>query len=109
MTRPLRMWPAISAARFGGAAIMVVVAVIVPLLPDSVVSPRLRAVRPRRSLPRGPSRRAPRHGRRGPRSEEHMSELQSLMRISYAVFCLKKKIIRNTYYFSYYQHIHTNK
>src|SRR3546814_1145242 len=25
------------------------------------------------------------------RSEEHMSELQSLMRISYAVFCLKKK------------------
>src|SRR3546814_10374562 len=27
----------------------------------------------------------------GPRSEEHTSELQSLMRISYAVFCLKKK------------------
>src|SRR3546814_4032639 len=30
---------------------------------------------------------------RGRRSEEHTSELQSLMRISYAVFCLKKKII----------------
>src|SRR3546814_4541076 len=30
------------------------------------------------------------------RSEEHTSELQSLMRISYAVFCLKKKKI-NTY------------
>src|SRR3546814_5849124 len=29
------------------------------------------------------------------RSEEHTSELQSLMRISYAVFCLKKK--KNTY------------
>src|SRR3546814_10018162 len=29
--------------------------------------------------------------RRKPRSEEHTSELQSLMRISYAVFCLKKK------------------
>src|SRR3546814_6083254 len=29
------------------------------------------------------------------RSEEHTSELQSLMRISYAVFCLKKKITRN--------------
>src|SRR3546814_8451943 len=29
--------------------------------------------------------------RRLPRSEEHTSELQSLMRISYAVFCLKKK------------------
>src|SRR3546814_4537922 len=31
------------------------------------------------------------------RSEEHTSELQSLMRISYAVFCLKKKI-NNQYY-----------
>src|SRR3546814_8487247 len=34
------------------------------------------------------------HGVRSPygiRSEEHTSELQSLMRISYAVFCLKKK------------------
>src|SRR3546814_4128308 len=29
--------------------------------------------------------------RRASRSEEHTSELQSLMRISYAVFCLKKK------------------
>src|SRR3546814_3944463 len=28
------------------------------------------------------------------RSEEHTSELQSLMRISYAVFCLKKKLIQ---------------
>src|SRR3546814_4845287 len=34
--------------------------------------------------------------RLGLRSEEHTSELQSLMRISYAVFCLKKKTI-NTY------------
>src|SRR3546814_5223058 len=30
------------------------------------------------------------------RSEEHTSELQSLMRISYAVFCLKKKTTNNT-------------
>src|SRR3546814_6679241 len=30
------------------------------------------------------------------RSEEHTSELQSLMRISYAVFCLKKKTKKNT-------------
>src|SRR3546814_4351745 len=30
------------------------------------------------------------------RSEEHTSELQSLMRISYAVFCLKKKTHNNT-------------
>src|SRR3546814_10849196 len=31
------------------------------------------------------------------RSEEHTSELQSLMRISYAVFCLKKKKKKNTH------------
>src|SRR3546814_4307352 len=30
------------------------------------------------------------------RSEEHTSELQSLMRISYAVFCLKKKTYKTT-------------
>src|SRR3546814_6941533 len=55
------------------------------------------------------------------RSEEHTSELQSLMRISYAVFCLKKKnkkITKNTSYhhtvhnaistitFMYEEHIH---
>src|SRR3546814_5020892 len=39
------------------------------------------------------------------RSEEHTSELQSLMRISYAVFCLKKK--KNTY--SDKQSIHDTK
>src|SRR3546814_3712627 len=33
---------------------------------------------------------------KGRRSEEHTSELQSLMRISYAVFCLKKKKIIST-------------
>src|SRR3546814_9748638 len=32
------------------------------------------------------------------RSEEHTSELQSLMRISYAVFCLKKKKTNNNIY-----------
>src|SRR3546814_2170324 len=32
------------------------------------------------------------------RSEEHTSELQSLMRISYAVFCLKKKKLTKTHY-----------
>src|SRR3546814_7666456 len=38
-----------------------------------------------------PAPRARRHEIFGQRSEEHTSELQSLMRISYAVFCLKKK------------------
>src|SRR3546814_2062202 len=32
------------------------------------------------------------------RSEEHTSELQSLMRISYAVFCLKKKTKHTSHY-----------
>src|SRR3546814_1423079 len=36
-------------------------------------------------------------GCRATRSEEHTSELQSLLRISYAVFCLKKKTKHNTY------------
>src|SRR3546814_5591010 len=40
------------------------------------------------------------------RSEEHTSELQSLMRISYAVFCLKKKKNKHT---SNTQHNTTNK
>src|SRR3546814_7549548 len=77
-------------------------------LPRRAASGR-RAARdaPRRSLP------LPRHahvgrplGRLGPRSrsEEHTSELQSLMRSSYAVFCLKKK--KKT---SEIQTIHSNK
>src|SRR3546814_5297303 len=42
---------------------------------------------------RGPPERPA--GRKDHRSEEHTSELQSLMRISYAVFCLKKKKTTN--------------
>src|SRR3546814_7550382 len=48
------------------------------------------------------------------RSEEHTSELQSLMRISYAVFCLKKKkdnteiILTNYTYVLYITHILTS-
>src|SRR3546814_9179273 len=38
----------------------------------------------------------PRHFVKIDRSEEHTSELQSLMRISYAVFCLKKKKKKTT-------------
>src|SRR3546814_3366935 len=43
----------------------------------------------------------------GERSEEHTSELQSLMRISYAVFCLKKKNIHTTPYAKNTTHRHT--
>src|SRR3546814_5728982 len=64
-------------------------------------APRRRAWRGNRREPQPPAHRDIRE--RGPecpdrpmrrfagRSEEHTSELQSLMRISYAVFCLKKK------------------
>src|SRR3546814_9562079 len=47
----------------------------------------------------GGSRRLVRHQRaaNADRSEEHTSELQSLMRISYAVFCLKKKKKQDTH------------
>src|SRR3546814_3150957 len=46
---------------------------------------------------------------RTPRSEEHTSELQSLMRISYAVFCLKKNKDTQTTKTSQYYHEHHNK
>src|SRR3546814_8476470 len=50
------------------------------------------AARPHPHRPRDRLRHRPRTGvLRLVRSEEHTSELQSLMRISYAVFCLKKK------------------
>src|SRR3546814_7181787 len=41
------------------------------------------------------------------RSEEHTSELQSLMRISYAVFCLKKKINQKNNELITNKHVHT--
>src|SRR3546814_8382621 len=43
------------------------------------------------ALQREGRRRREHHHPVGGRSEEHTSELQSLMRISYAIFCLKKK------------------
>src|SRR3546814_5587834 len=46
---------------------------------DKLIAKRMEGVRAAKALPRM-------------RSEEHTSKLQSLMRISYAVFCLKKKI-----------------
>src|SRR3546814_4245691 len=64
-------------------------------------------------LARRISRRAHRRASssRSTRSEEHTSELQSLMRISYAVFCLKKKkkkkIRANTHY-TYLRQTSTN-
>src|SRR3546814_7178845 len=49
------------------------------------------------------TRGRPRSCRDAARSEEHTSELQSLMRISYDVFCLKKKTILR--FDVYYEHV----
>src|SRR3546814_6999350 len=59
-----------------------------PLLAQPAAAPA-QGARPHRADDR--ARRDPRRGRARSRSEEHTSELQSLMRISYAVFCLKIK------------------
>src|SRR3546814_1540865 len=92
-------------------------------IPAASSGPRPRAYRPAPPRPMRSSRRAetgPASGRPRTRSEEHTSELQSLMRISYAVFCLKKKknkICKRTHYKSQintisrtqqYQYLHTS-
>src|SRR3546814_6728839 len=67
--------------RFGvGPALRVFLEVFLDLLVDGAVHEH-----------RQDHRRGAVDGHRHARSEEHTSELQSLMRISYAVFCLKKK------------------
>src|SRR3546814_8652194 len=71
-------------------------------LPGEEIAPGVRLVETHLPMPAPPTawslafsaRASLRH-----RSEEHTSELQSLMRISYAVFCLKKKILEH------YKHI----
>src|SRR3546814_5614198 len=60
---------------------------------DDVGAGLLRKLRHHRSDRSGRSVRDNALSRPQARSEEHTSELQSLMRISYAVFCLKKKKI----------------
>src|SRR3546814_8665770 len=52
---------------------------------------RVRSGGDARALAKRAGRHPPHARRSAARSEEHTSELQSLMRISYAVFCLKKK------------------
>src|SRR3546814_8861767 len=75
--------------------------------PHSAEYPRAQRAPPAQLALRAPSRMGharPAHhagvrrrGARRGRSEEHTSELQSLMRISYAVFCLTKKKTRATH------------
>src|SRR3546814_1380185 len=58
---------------------------------DEAIDPGGRPVGARQDHGRLPAEKLVQAFAQGRRSEEHTSELQSLMRISYAVFCLKKK------------------
>src|SRR3546814_8876149 len=60
-----------------------------PCLVPGIGHAAAEAIQPRQVIGETARRLAPE------RSEEHTSELQSLMRISYAVFCLKKKKIHS--------------
>src|SRR3546814_5680907 len=90
-------------------------------LPRSAVHAAAGRVAPAPAPATGAGPRRPRKlntvpapSRQVPRSEEHTSELQSLMRISYAVFCLKKQtstrhyLLNLTYRMTYYLHTETN-
>src|SRR3546814_3969506 len=70
-------------------------------------SARHRDHQDRRARVQGAGDRPAEAVHRAGRSEEHTSELQSLMRISYAVFCLKKKNNTTNSNQNLYTHIHT--
>src|SRR3546814_8678311 len=78
-----------------------------PLSPPALLRPgAARHARSRmHSLPAARTGDPPRGRAGGRRSEEHTSELQSLMRISYAVFCLKKKKNKTIHYNNYTHNI----
>src|SRR3546814_8702272 len=76
--------------------------------PEATPSGRVAAAS-RRVRTGGRRKREWRRGDRSDRSEEHTSELQSLMRISYAVFCLKKKITKRREHHIQKSHINENK
>src|SRR3546814_2031593 len=67
---------------------------------DARVDEAFRAISGVEGLDLFPDRQS-RLGEPRPRSEEHTSELQSLMRLSYAVFCLKTKIHHHSLYYMY--------
>src|SRR3546814_943912 len=89
-TTPFRSWRACRSGHPHVAADTIAPAERIGKVPRVAHRPRAR----RRELLRGGVAIQPPSGllrRLRLRSEEHTSELQSLMRISYAVFCLKKK------------------
>src|SRR3546814_1954897 len=85
--------PGVGASPRGGEAARQAAAIAVPPVGDTqarvIVAGRVKAID-------GKARRTPGRCNRRPRSEEHTSELPSLMRNTYAVFCLKKKTHKMT-------------
>src|SRR3546814_9203089 len=89
-TDTLRPYTTLFRSRASPASVVVAVRAVGATAPVCAAADRAGVRRrSRRSL--GMDRRTRRTGAAVDRSEEHTSELQSLMRISYAVFCLKKK------------------
>src|SRR3546814_8066173 len=74
--------------------------------PAPVLEGRARLDRPPRGFRRRARTQDPRRRTNPRRSEEHTSELQSLMRISYAVFCLKQKRTGSTHKTNHKIHIY---
>src|SRR3546814_2261674 len=87
------MWPnSAKASPVHSTSAMVSMAITAPPAgPDLQISTK-RTIYERRDQCREPASADRHRDDGGTRSEEHTSELQSLMRISYAVFCLNKKI-----------------
>src|SRR3546814_9283078 len=86
-TTSRRLAKPLSISKTAAALLLTTVAASAPVSSHNKSSTR-SSRSPRRPVARSNSRLA---GADSARSEEHTSELQSLMRISYAVFCLKKK------------------
>src|SRR3546814_10092098 len=88
-TRPDTLFPCTTLFRSQKEREDLPAAVVQKLLPHRAARAE-KIDRPKR-VSRAQHIRTPREDRRRLRSEEHTSELQSQMRISYAVYCLKKK------------------
>src|SRR3546814_3961839 len=109
-TRTDTLFPYTTLFRSGGLRMTRPVTHIIRLLKWGRILARHGALRGIETAPQTPPgvKRLCRIARLGTRSEEHTSELQSLMRISYAVFCLKKKQTHNKFTTRHLEHQSTN-
>src|SRR3546814_3870225 len=87
----LQLPPAVNPALKNSAVVMVTAELPAFAKPGQKLDINVSSMGKAKSLRGGALILTPLLGADGQRSEEHTSELQSLMRISYAVFCLKKK------------------